>query len=653
MKIPPWFTPFFVWFICAATFLHVIRFVYLYGVDLPYWDEWEGTVPRMSGLYPVTWSWFWSPWNEHRIVLPRALSLAVLELSELNFRSVMFFNVLLLGASCLLLLLAIGRIRSGSVGYRWSVTDAVFPLLLLNTGHWENLTWAFQTQYFVGVFWIALLLFVASTRKSMTSTGRLSRSYLLCLSLLLIALVLTGGNGIVYAPLGGVYLVAIGVATLRGSGDKTGGWFSVGAGLAVAALILLYFRGLNPPAPTGGSLVTLRTIARTSLNYLSIGFGRGIHPVLENNRSLRITTVCAAVGLSAGISLLSMSRLPYWKRITLAGGLFFVSIAGGWTLARIPSPTPNEFFTIALVPTFVGVTCVAAVTALRQPSIPTETRRQILWAMVVVGGALLSAIAVGKGRAVMGTGAGLIPRYGILSAQVLIGLYFVAVAAKRDSFPFRFIPVVLFALTVTLFPANWEDGKIMGESRRRMMTQFREYANAGAPLPVLVALSNGVNPNEESAVLGIAALRRRGYKLFAHTPDASGLRRIVLSGQSLGLPRPLIIDPQTRRLRIALPTETTVDPVNAIVVRYDDYVALGAPGNYRVVALRRTATGFVEQGEAAEIPYPGFGSLLLSPNGRADAIEIRSMPDGGGFGPANLSITQISLFRSIRTTPLN
>ncbi|MBC7807604.1 MAG: hypothetical protein H7145_15835 [Akkermansiaceae bacterium] len=638
----------FVWVVYAAMLCLMFRFVAVYGVNMPHGDEFEDTVPRIAGAVPVTLEWLWSPWNEHRILLPRLISLAVLGITGTDFKAMMFFNAGLLGAGCALLLLAAGRVRArlsaAKRGYRWSAADAFFPLVLLHTGHWDNLTSAFQIQFFSATFLIALLVFAALTGR-VTKAEQISASYFTPLAVLFGLLALSGGSGLVFALPGSVALVVLGVVLLRQGGSKRAGWLAIGTGLLIGTVIALYFRGLHPESP-GGLPVTVRTITHTALNYTAMGLGRGMMPVWDTHRTVRIVGMFLAVGGAVAAALL-LARSGKEKRHGKFMAAAIVLIMGllGVGIARVTPPGPYDAFMIMLIPAFTVLVTVSGLQTLADRTVSAETRIRLLWMGVLIAGALLAAVAVGKGRAPMGSGAGFAPRYCLLSAQLLVGVYFAALLQHKSDFVRRFVPIVLFALSAVLLPANRYDAKLLNDSKRRMLADYRDHARKGFSLEILTALGTPrMHPRANQVRSGIVVLRAHGFAPFARTPDAPGVRAVPVQD---GTPRTTFPEiSMTTPTRI--PVAGAVGPVRAVVVGYADYAGHGLFANYEVVALRRIPGGYVEQGESRQIPNPDFGTVLLEPGGEIDAIEVRPVRDPAGGGPARIRVNQITLLQEYR-----
>ncbi len=87
----------FVWGVWAMMVLTALSFVVKYGGNLPVCDEWP-YVPYATGEEPVTAQLLWSQHNEHRIPLPKVLSLVLSRLTHCDYRAGMVLNVISLGA---------------------------------------------------------------------------------------------------------------------------------------------------------------------------------------------------------------------------------------------------------------------------------------------------------------------------------------------------------------------------------------------------------------------------------------------------------------------------------------------------------------------------------------------------------------------------
>src|SRR5438128_1219761 len=73
------------------------NFVYRFGVNLPYWDQWE-LVPLLAKLHDgqLTLADLTAQHNEHRIFFPRLIMLGLATLTRYNTVAEMYFNAGLL-----------------------------------------------------------------------------------------------------------------------------------------------------------------------------------------------------------------------------------------------------------------------------------------------------------------------------------------------------------------------------------------------------------------------------------------------------------------------------------------------------------------------------------------------------------------------------
>src|SRR5215212_10152049 len=79
----------------AALTVAALGFLYSFGVNVPYADEWE-FVPALTGHEPVG-PWVWKQHNEHRLPLPRLIDLVLFRVTH-DFRAGMVLQVGMLSA---------------------------------------------------------------------------------------------------------------------------------------------------------------------------------------------------------------------------------------------------------------------------------------------------------------------------------------------------------------------------------------------------------------------------------------------------------------------------------------------------------------------------------------------------------------------------
>lgn len=143
-----------VWFIAllsAIPMAYMIGVIWLYAVDVPFWDEWE-LVPLLAALYDGTLRLgdLWAFHNEHRILFPQLLMLALAALSDWNIRLESFMSALLAAGTLGVLVRMLRSSAQDSLGSSiWAVP--VFSTLVFSARQWENWLWGWQLAIFLNV----------------------------------------------------------------------------------------------------------------------------------------------------------------------------------------------------------------------------------------------------------------------------------------------------------------------------------------------------------------------------------------------------------------------------------------------------------------------------------------------------------------------
>jgi hypothetical protein len=302
------------WAIWGLMGAATLWFVAVYGFTMPYADEW-GWLPVTAGRQPASAAWFWSPLNEHRMLLPRLIYLAIGRATGFNFKAGAFFNVLLLAGMAAAMMLAARRLRG-----RTSIYDAFFPLLLLHWAQFENIGWGFQVNFITSVALAgAVLLFVARPRQ------RLSLVAAIGVAVCLAATGACGVFGLAYLPAMACWLLAAGVGRWRDG--RPGDRFAA----AVMATVAVGLIGEIAACTLGVSRDSARLagaidVTRTAVQFLGGGLGAGG----KESWPVSGVLVVAAVAYSLR-QLWYVFRHQPAERLRTAG--FFCFLAGAVSLA--------------------------------------------------------------------------------------------------------------------------------------------------------------------------------------------------------------------------------------------------------------------------------------------------------------------------------
>lgn len=231
----------------AAMLLAAFWLVVHTGFWLPWKDDYGYMTPVLIGDQLPTLGWLWERYADNLIPFAKVMNLALLQLTGWEFRAAAFVNVLALGAVALMLARVAARLRG-----RWSLTDALFPLILLSWAHWENIVWGVQLHFVMSHVVVLALLILVAVRRSPRSAG----AYALAGGLVLVLPVL-GPSAVAYVPALSVWLGYLAIDLWRESPARSR-WAAIALGscaTAALALTALYFVGIDmtevPPSTSG------------------------------------------------------------------------------------------------------------------------------------------------------------------------------------------------------------------------------------------------------------------------------------------------------------------------------------------------------------------------------------------------------------------
>lgn len=237
-------------FIVPVTLISLI----LWGIwnrtpHVPFWDEWQNIVIFLHFKQgTLQFADFWAFHNEHRIVIPRMLYLALVILTHWNEQVIMSFDLALAVIESALLLAAIRRSLNSS---GWMIAlVAPISLLVFSLGQYENWLWAFQITFICTVLGVACCVYAFARQPA---------------SWMLFLLGLAGAFLAAWSSAGGTMAwLAFLPAAWRAGRIKGGIWT-----LTAAAVLITYFQGFPHSTPFHFSLKMLGF----SLGYLGAPLG--------------------------------------------------------------------------------------------------------------------------------------------------------------------------------------------------------------------------------------------------------------------------------------------------------------------------------------------------------------------------------------------
>lgn len=302
-----------------APIVTVALYIYVLGLNVPYWDQWE-VVPLLVKAQTGTLQFgdLMAQHTMHRPVVPRLLWLALARLTHYNTNAELWLNFVLALATLWIFLSYSWRFWREQAVPQLLVymLTPVLCLLIFNLVQWESWLIGFQT-----VMYLAVLCVMAGFALLAGATGTLTWGRLLGALLLGVIATYSSSNALLYWPIG------LALVVLNGARAQRIVYGAVWVG--VAALVIASFAyGLGGQA---GGLLT-QSLGLTPLFF--------VHWILN----------------FLGAPLLAYA--PAWILGALSVALIALAIAGAWS-ARLLLRTAFYWAVITFVLGSAGLIMLA------------------------------------------------------------------------------------------------------------------------------------------------------------------------------------------------------------------------------------------------------------------------------------------------------
>ena len=287
--------------------------MFLYGVDTPWGDQWDGTVSLLKKMEAGTLGFadFFAFHNEHRIFFPRLITLGLAKLTHWNIRAELLV-IWILACICSVNLWRVALITGwqDSCDRGWLLLAA--NVLLFTPLQWENLLWGFQIGFFLPLACLTACLWTALSL-------RRPWCFVVTLVLCLVRTFSVASGFVCWLLTAPLLLFSHG--KVRGRGLKV--WWLLWLFLG-AISVYLYFHGYTQPATHSNAWEALEHPLRAThfvLAYLGTPFS-GTAP----NASALAPVASAVLVILFAACLLYLWR---WRRerTLLAQALPWVSLA--------------------------------------------------------------------------------------------------------------------------------------------------------------------------------------------------------------------------------------------------------------------------------------------------------------------------------------
>jgi hypothetical protein len=149
------------WLLIAAPPLLIGLLIFRDGVDIPFWDEWDGTAPLFEKMAAGTLGFadFFAQHNEHRILFSRLIFFGLGRLTHWNVRAELFV-IWFLALVCLFIIWQMTRRSSRKDSSFWLLFSA--SVLLFSPLSIENFLWGFQIGFLLPLACVTACIWVAT-----------------------------------------------------------------------------------------------------------------------------------------------------------------------------------------------------------------------------------------------------------------------------------------------------------------------------------------------------------------------------------------------------------------------------------------------------------------------------------------------------------
>jgi hypothetical protein len=286
---------------------------------VPFWDMINGYLDFYVKLSTGDWSAWWRPHNEHRVIISRVLFWVDIAIFNGHIWFLIACNYICVFFSAIVFY---RFLKESSISREKSTIFTLgifFTAWLFSWSQQENLTWGFQSQFFLAQL-IPLLAFYLLYKSTLSCIG--STKYFIWSCLTGIAAIGTMANGIITLPLMIVYAIILGQ-----------GWKRITT-LAVLSMLAIttYFYNYTPPS--NNSVLTALTSNPEGLAaYILLYIGGPFQYLFPQGKAASIAAYASGGFLILGTFFLAIKSIfsSHAKALRLAL-IFFIIYIGGTAL---------------------------------------------------------------------------------------------------------------------------------------------------------------------------------------------------------------------------------------------------------------------------------------------------------------------------------
>ena len=280
-----------------------------YGVNTPYYDEWD-MVPLFQKVdhHELFFKDLWAQHNEHRIVFPKIVILMAAYITHWNIKAELLISICFAVASvCLLYLMVIKKINNKRLKV---AALTLVTILFFSPVQWDNWLWGWQVEWFMCITFILLSIFLLN---ELADTRKVK---------IVFTLALLAAFGATFSLGSGIVIWAIGLFILLTQKLKKPillGW----VGAAVFSTVLYYYHYHKPAGSPSKTIFLHEPVA--FIRYLFAFFGRPVSDIIE------VATLTGSIFLFLGATLFYLAhqrRTQIKKFLPWLSIMIFAILAG-------------------------------------------------------------------------------------------------------------------------------------------------------------------------------------------------------------------------------------------------------------------------------------------------------------------------------------
>jgi len=492
----------------AAPILLNLLFIYRYGVNCVFWDQWN-IVPLFDKLYSGNLSFadLFAQHNEHRILLPRLAMLGLGSLTHYNTKAEMYFAWFLLCITCFILFKLFVRL----FGFSKLSMAKFIPVVWLVFGlrQYDNLLWGFQLVYFMVVLFFLLAVYLLAESKRFDWRFGLA---ILCG----LASTFSLAGGLLVWPIGLIQILL----TDRTQAKRLWGLDivkSITWAITGIAVYILYFTGYTQPQHTVNPLYSLQHPGIAGMFGL-VAIGNPLN--IDQYTAASIGMLLLILYIIVGIALFYRPQAWKLKSPFFSLVLFAVTVAGVLAITRAEWGEGTAMVSRYATMTVMGVIGLYALTiSLDLQNINYKYFLSGFLCSLVVGGLLVTDIA-----AYFSIG------YNMHSERRLAAYYLETYQYQSDENLGKLLPwpdVVREQVpTLIKYKLNVFSGPLLpGNDLKPLSTE---------PLFYIEEVNGKRPPSQEPVSLqlaGVETLRIKGWAIDQNNGKAAGNVLVVIDGK--------------------------------------------------------------------------------------------------------------------------